>query len=94
MYDQLRRSVADHAREGFGQRPGGSRDGELLREVYDTADRHEARFRLRRFYVHCESSDVVELERLARTIRRRERKSSPGTPPVSPTAPPRPSTSW
>jgi len=45
---------------------------ELLREVYDTADRHEARWRLRRLYAQCETSDVPELERLARTIRRWE----------------------
>jgi transposase len=45
---------------------------ELLREVYDTTDRHDARWRLRRFYAHCETSDVPELERLARTIRRWE----------------------
>ncbi len=45
---------------------------ELLREVYGTTDRHNARWRLRRFYAHCEASDVPELERLARTIRRWE----------------------
>jgi transposase len=45
---------------------------ELLREVYDTTDREDARWRLRRFYAHCETADVPELERLARTIRRWE----------------------
>ena len=47
---------------------------ELLREVYDTIERDDARFRLRRFYAHCETSDVPELTRLARTIRRWERQ--------------------
>ena len=45
---------------------------ELLREVFDTTDRHEARWRLRRFYAQCDTSEVPELERLARTIRRWE----------------------
>ena len=45
---------------------------ELLREVYGTDVVGEARRRLRRFYEHCAASDVVELERLARTIRRWE----------------------
>jgi transposase len=45
---------------------------ELLREVYATTVVDEARRRLRRFYDHCATSDVVELERLARTIRRWE----------------------
>ncbi len=45
---------------------------ELLREVYGTAVVDDARLRLRRFYEHCAASDVVELERLARTIRRWE----------------------
>ena len=45
---------------------------ELLRERYGTTDRHDARGRLRRFYAHCEATDVPELERLARTIRRWE----------------------
>ena len=45
---------------------------ELLREVYATTVPDEARRRLRRFYDHCATSEVVELERLARTIRRWE----------------------
>ena len=45
---------------------------ELLREMYDTTDRHDARWRLRRFYAHCDTADVPELERLARTSRRWE----------------------
>jgi transposase len=45
---------------------------ELLREVYDTTDPDEGRRRLGRFYEHCRASDVAELERLARTIRRWE----------------------
>ncbi len=45
---------------------------ELLREVYDTTDAQEARRRLGRFYDHCATSEVPELDRLARTIRRWE----------------------
>jgi transposase len=45
---------------------------ELLREVYDAELPDEAHRRLRRFYEHCAASDVVELERLARTVRRWE----------------------
>lgn len=45
---------------------------ELLRDVYATTDRHEGRLRLGVFYDHCAASDVSELERLARTIRRWE----------------------
>ena len=45
---------------------------ELLREVYATTVPDDARRRLRRFYDHCHDSDVLELERLARTIRRWE----------------------
>ena len=45
---------------------------ELLREVYATTDVDEARRRLRRFYDYCGASDVDELERLVRTIRRWE----------------------
>ena len=45
---------------------------ELLREVYATTALDEARAGLRRFYEHCERSDVAELERLAKTIRRWE----------------------
>ena len=45
---------------------------ELLREVYATTVVDQARRRLRRFYDHCHTSDVVELDRLARTIRRWE----------------------
>ncbi len=43
---------------------------ELLREVYATVDGAEARRRLGRFYDHCGRADVVELTRLARTLRR------------------------
>lgn len=39
----------------------------LLREVYGTDALGEARHRLRHFYEHCAASDVVELDRLART---------------------------
>ncbi len=45
---------------------------ELLREAYATTDPYDARRRLRRFYDHCASSDIPELDRLARTIRRWE----------------------
>lgn len=45
---------------------------ELLREVYDTTDAEEARRRLRLFSDHCAASDVPELDRLARTVRRWE----------------------
>ncbi len=45
---------------------------ELLREVYDTTLRAEGRRRLGRFYDHCTASHLVELDRLARTIRRWE----------------------
>ncbi len=45
---------------------------ELLREVYDTTGADEARRRLRRFYDHCHTADVAELDRLSRTIRRWE----------------------
>ncbi len=45
---------------------------ELMREVYETTDPNEGHRRLRLFYDHCAASDVVELERLARTIRRWE----------------------
>jgi transposase len=45
---------------------------ELLREAYATTSVRTARRRLRLFYERCEESDVVELTRLARTIRRWE----------------------
>ena len=45
---------------------------ELLREVYETTDVADARRRLGVFYDHCTRSDVVELRRLARTVRRWE----------------------
>ncbi|MGH2477028.1 MAG: ISL3 family transposase [Candidatus Limnocylindrales bacterium] len=45
---------------------------ELLRETFDTSDAFEARRRLVGFYDYCASSDVAELERLARTIARWE----------------------
>jgi transposase len=45
---------------------------ELLRETFDTSDAFEARRRLVSFYDYCDSSDVPELERLARTIARWE----------------------
>jgi hypothetical protein len=66
---------------------------ELLREVYDTQVPDEARRRLRRFYEHCDSSDVLELERLVLTIRRWEPQSLAGHTTGLTTAPPRPSTS-
>ena len=45
---------------------------ELLREVYNTTAVVEARLRLQQFYEHCRAAEVVELTRLARTIRRWE----------------------
>jgi transposase len=45
---------------------------ELLREIYLTDNALGARRRLVAFYEHCKTSDVAELERLARTIARWE----------------------
>jgi transposase len=45
---------------------------ELLRDTYLADDALEARRRLVTFYDHCTSSEVSELERLARTITRWE----------------------
>jgi transposase len=45
---------------------------ELLREVYATRSPRQARRRLERFYAHCRTADVVELRRLAATVRRWE----------------------
>ena len=45
---------------------------ELLREVYATTNVAEGRERLTCFYAHCRAAEVVELTRLARTIRRWE----------------------
>jgi transposase len=45
---------------------------ELLRDTYLASDALEARRRLVAFYDHCTNSDVLELERLARTIARWE----------------------
>jgi hypothetical protein len=45
---------------------------ELLRETFTAANVFDARRRLTTFYDHCHSSDVPELERLARTITRWE----------------------
>jgi hypothetical protein len=45
---------------------------ELLREVYATRGVRQARRRLERFYTHCRRADVVELRRLAATVRRWE----------------------
>jgi transposase len=42
---------------------------ELLREVYAARRPSWARSRLRKFYAHCERSNVVECRRLAKTIR-------------------------
>ena len=42
---------------------------ELLREVYAASNVTVARWRLERFYTHCDRSDVRECRRLARTIR-------------------------
>ncbi len=58
---------------------------ELLREVYDTTDLSDARRRLQRFYQHCRAAEVIELTRLARTIRRWEPQILACTPPASPT---------
>jgi hypothetical protein len=54
-------------------KPHGRRPiAQLLREVYDATDPDEGRRRLRPFYDHRRRSDVAELERLGRTIRRWE----------------------
>jgi transposase len=45
---------------------------ELLREVYDTTSVGIARQRLEVFYRHCHRAEIIELARLARTIRRWE----------------------
>jgi transposase len=45
---------------------------ELLREVYATRSPRQARRRLERFYAHCRTAGVVELRRLAATVRRWE----------------------
>jgi transposase len=45
---------------------------ELLREVYDTTSVGIARQRLEVFYRHCRQAEIIELARLARTIRRWE----------------------
>jgi transposase len=45
---------------------------ELLRETFTADDVFDARRRLTVFYQHCQSSDVDELERLARTVARWE----------------------
>jgi transposase len=45
---------------------------ELLRESFDAPDAFQARRRLVGFYDYCATSDVAELERLARTIGRWE----------------------
>ena len=45
---------------------------ELLRETFDAPDVFEARRRLVTFYKYCHSTDVPELDRLARTIARWE----------------------
>lgn len=45
---------------------------ELLREVYDTTSLTVARHRLELFYVHCRQAEIIELARLARTIRKWE----------------------
>jgi transposase len=42
---------------------------ELLREVYATTSERRARRRLERFYARCRTADVVELRRLASTVR-------------------------
>jgi transposase len=42
---------------------------ELLREVYATRRPNWARSRLRKFYAHCDRSNVTECRRLAKTIR-------------------------
>jgi transposase len=45
---------------------------ELLRETFTAGNVFDARRRLTVFYDHCHSSDVPELERLARTVARWE----------------------
>jgi transposase len=47
---------------------------ELLREVYATTSERRARRRLERFYAHSRTADVIELRRLAATVRRWERE--------------------
>jgi transposase len=63
---------------------------ELLREVYATRSPRQARRRLERFYAHCRTADVVELRRLAATVRRWEPRSWAGTAPACPTGQPKP----
>jgi transposase len=88
LYRIRRRLLAAHDRlgpDGFARvlayLDAGDPDGEvgaaylakeLLRESYLAADTFDARRRLVVFYDHCASSDVPELERLARTIARWE----------------------
>jgi transposase len=55
-----------------GQVGAGYLAKELLREVYATSSPRVARHRLKRFYTYCRDADVVELHRLAATIRRWE----------------------
>jgi transposase len=45
---------------------------ELLREVYTSRSQPRERRRLERFYAHCAQADVIELGRLAATVRRWE----------------------
>jgi transposase len=45
---------------------------ELLREVYATTSQRLARRRLEHFYAHCHAAQVLELDRLAATVRRWE----------------------
>jgi transposase len=40
--------------------------------VYATTSQRRARRRLERFYTHCRAADVIELRRLATTVRRWE----------------------
>jgi transposase len=53
-----------------GQVGAGYLAKELLREVYATRSLRTARRRLERFYAHCRDAQVVELDRLAATVRR------------------------
>ena len=45
---------------------------ELLREVHSTTSPRQARRHLAHFYAHCAKTDIAELDRLAKTVRRWE----------------------
>ena len=88
LYRIRRRLLAGHERLGppgfarvLSHLDAGDPDGEvgaaylakeLLRESYHAVDAFDARRRLVAFYDYCTTSDVPELERLARTVTRWE----------------------